>query len=329
MLSKQLIRCFHREHQKIREALLRIVEALRKDESLKLRVVTHQASRLLGPHLQYLEEVMFPEIEPLVGTAYLERLRDQHGKMAETFEKLEALSKAHETPESEREAAARDVHDLLPLICECEGLVIGLESLSDHGIKRITAARENALSEGRDILAWCEEKKRWKEEHPKSAAAQKKEARTRARDVMTEKIQVCTLDDSALDALKVMEAFDCGFVPIVLDQVSRVLEGVVTDRDLAIALGKHDDRPGALALKKCLRRHPITVGPESPIAEVTWLMEKHEIQRIPVVDENRRIVGLISMRDLAREAWRERSMQHREITERGLGEIMESMALRH
>lgn len=149
----------------------------------------------------------------------------------------------------------------------------------------------------------------------------------RAKDIMITKVQACTMNDRAADAIQIMGKYNCGFVPIILDHNSWVLEGVVTDRDLVLYLGKQDKRPSEVTLEECFTRSPISIRKDASLLEIAWLMEENQIHRIPVVDENHKLLGVISVKDLAEEASKERGASHREITEREIGEIIESIAI--
>lgn len=146
------------------------------------------------------------------------------------------------------------------------------------------------------------------------------------RDLMTREIETCTLEDSAAQAIAIMTRRNCGFVPVVLDPFSNVLEGVVTDRDLALFLGRSGRRAGEVKIKECFTRDPKCVVEDTKLHDVARLMEDFHIHRVPVTDNNRRLLGIISLKDLAEEAWKERGTENPEVTEKEIGEIVESIS---
>ncbi len=99
----------------------------------------------------------------------------------------------------------------------------------------------------------------------------------------------------AREAARTMKAEDVGALPIVEDGR---LVGVVTDRDLAIRLlaeGKDADTPvGQIASKDV-----VTVDPQQTLEEAARLMAEHQIRRIPIVEEDGRLVGILAQADLA------------------------------
>ena len=92
---------------------------------------------------------------------------------------------------------------------------------------------------------------------------------------------------------------DCGEIPIVQDDSSRVPIGVVTDRDIVCRLVAKGMNPLEHTAESCMSQPVITVDEEKPIAEVLAVMEKHQIRRVPVVNVRGECVGMISQADLA------------------------------
>ena len=108
----------------------------------------------------------------------------------------------------------------------------------------------------------------------------------------------CAPADSVRDAIAIMRMEDCGIVPIV-DGGSRVV-GVLTDRDIALHLGENDAKPSEVTVEEAMTSEVVTCDPDAEISEVSRKMEQTQIRRI-LVCEDRRLVGVISTSDLARE----------------------------
>jgi CBS domain-containing protein len=114
-------------------------------------------------------------------------------------------------------------------------------------------------------------------------------------EAMTSNPTTVTPDTSAREAAEIMKSEDTGIVPIV--EGDR-LTGVITDRDLAlriVAEGKSaDTRVGELASKDL-----VTVDPQQSLEEAARLMAEHQVRRLPVVEEDGRLVGILAQKDVA------------------------------
>jgi CBS domain-containing protein len=101
--------------------------------------------------------------------------------------------------------------------------------------------------------------------------------------------------NTAAEAAQIMKAEDIGSLPIVEGDK---LVGVVTDRDLAIRVvaegGSTDTTVGDIASKDV-----VTVDPAQTIDEAARLMAEHQVRRLPVVEEDGRLVGILAQADIA------------------------------
>ena len=119
----------------------------------------------------------------------------------------------------------------------------------------------------------------------------------KARDIMTANPQVVTPADSVSKAAEIMRDADVGVVPVVEDQGSMRLAGVVTDRDIAIRVVA-EGRNGETSTREVMSSGLATVGPDDDISSVLDLMKAEQVRRIPVV-EGDRLVGIIAQADVA------------------------------
>jgi CBS domain-containing protein len=122
----------------------------------------------------------------------------------------------------------------------------------------------------------------------------------RVRDVMTPDPAFCTPDATAREAAALMRDNDCGSIPVVESQSSRRVVGTVTDRDLAIrglAEGKGPDT----RVRELMTEGPTTAGPEDEIEIVREVMIAQQVRRVPVVDDNGLLLGIVAQADLALE----------------------------
>lgn len=121
----------------------------------------------------------------------------------------------------------------------------------------------------------------------------------RVKELMTQPVYSCSVHDHANDAAQIMWEHDCGVVPVV-DGGDRVV-GVLTDRDLCMA-AHFQNRPltdipvaGVMAQQVC------TCGADDDIVEAERLMAEKQIHRLPVVNTNGSLIGILSLADVARQ----------------------------
>ena len=121
----------------------------------------------------------------------------------------------------------------------------------------------------------------------------------KARDIMTPNPAVVTPDAPISRAAEIMRDLDVGIVPVVDDVSSMRLEGVLTDRDIAVRCVALRHRPICRVADHMSARNIDTARPDAEITDVIAKMEKDRVRRIPIVDENKRLVGIIAQADLA------------------------------
>lgn len=119
----------------------------------------------------------------------------------------------------------------------------------------------------------------------------------RARDVMTPDPACCTPSTALDDVAKLMVQNDCGEIPVV-DSDNQVV-GVVTDRDIVCRVVAEGRNPIGYTAENCMSQPVITVAEDAAIDEVVVAMERHQIRRIPVVNERGECTGIIAQADLA------------------------------
>jgi CBS domain-containing protein len=133
------------------------------------------------------------------------------------------------------------------------------------------------------------------------AADQAKEERMgqKVRDVMTSNPQTIAPHSPVTEAARIMKQADTGIVPVV--EGDRLV-GTITDRDIAIRVVAESRDPQGTKVDEIASREIVTVDPDQDLDEALKLMARHQVRRLPVVEEDGRPVGMLSQADVARES---------------------------
>jgi CBS domain-containing protein len=118
-----------------------------------------------------------------------------------------------------------------------------------------------------------------------------------ARDFMTSDPACCRPHTMLDQVAKMMVQYDCGEIPVI--DVNERPVGVVTDRDIVCRVVAEGRNPMAYPAETCMSKSVVTVRADAPIEEVVSIMERHQIRRVPVVDEQGCCIGIISQSDVA------------------------------
>jgi CBS domain-containing protein len=122
----------------------------------------------------------------------------------------------------------------------------------------------------------------------------------RVKEIMTPDPARCTPETAVAEAATLMRDNDCGSIPVVENTASNRLIGTVTDRDLAIrvlAAGKGPDTP----VRGVMTPDPVTCVPEDEVEDLRQVMIEQQVRRVPVVDTDGMLVGIVAQADVARE----------------------------
>lgn len=118
------------------------------------------------------------------------------------------------------------------------------------------------------------------------------------KDVMTTELCCCLPEDSAMTAARLMKQMDAGFIPVVGSEVDPTLLGVVTDRDLCMAVIAEGLDPNTVMLGECMSTAVVTTRPEEDIDNAVNLMRDYQIRRVPVVNRTGALAGIVSTADV-------------------------------
>jgi CBS domain-containing protein len=133
----------------------------------------------------------------------------------------------------------------------------------------------------------------------------------RIRDLMTKQVASVRSNDSAAVAARLMWDCDCGVVPVIDDEGHAV--AMITDRDICMAALMRDRAPSAIPVADAMSRDLRSCGPEDEVSTAEELMRMHQIRRIPIVDRDRRPVGMLSLADIVRATDRKKGRTAREV----------------
>ena len=131
------------------------------------------------------------------------------------------------------------------------------------------------------------------------------------RDVMTPGVRSVSPSQSLAEAAEVMKGEDVGAVPVV--EEGR-LAGIVTDRDIVIRAVADRRDPQTVKVEEVASRDLVTVEPEQDLDEALALMARHQVRRLPVVEQGQ-LVGMLAQADVALEA-----------KEKNVGEMVEEIS---
>jgi CBS domain-containing protein len=134
----------------------------------------------------------------------------------------------------------------------------------------------------------------------------------KVREHMTERPRCVTPDTPVSEAAELMAAEDVGSLPILEGDT---LAGVVTDRDIVVrAVAKRKD-PQGMPVREVATRDLVTVRPDEDLSDALKLMAANQVRRLPVVDEDNRLVGVLAQADVALAA-----------KEKAVGEMVEEIS---
>ena len=122
------------------------------------------------------------------------------------------------------------------------------------------------------------------------------------RDVMTRQVVFGIPEDTVDKIARMMKANDIGPIPIVKDEVTRKLVGIVTDRDLVVNVLAQGRDPYKTRAAEVMTANVVTCQEGDSLDKALNAMSAYQVRRIPVVNSSEQIVGIISQADIATRA---------------------------
>lgn len=116
------------------------------------------------------------------------------------------------------------------------------------------------------------------------------------RDIMTRDVEVVRPDSAIQEAASKMKSLDVGSLPVCDNH--RLL-GVVTDRDIAVRAVAAGRDPKTTTVSETMTPELIYCFEDEPLREAAKLMERYQIRRLPILNREKHLVGIVSLGDLA------------------------------
>jgi CBS domain-containing protein len=119
----------------------------------------------------------------------------------------------------------------------------------------------------------------------------------RVKDIMTRDVQVLPPDATVAAAGQEMKRLDCGMLPVC--QGGRIL-GIITDRDIAVRAAASGLDPNVTTVSAIMSHETLVYCYEDEeVEDVARAMSDHQVRRVPVLDQRKQLVGVVSLGDLA------------------------------
>lgn len=120
-------------------------------------------------------------------------------------------------------------------------------------------------------------------------------------EIMTAAVECCVPEDSSQKAAEIMKNADTGVVPVLAGEDNPKVVGIITDRDLCLGVVAGGRSPREVHVKECMTGRVVTCHPEDDVRRVADMMAENQIRRMPVVDKDGGIVGIVSLADISQE----------------------------
>jgi CBS domain-containing protein len=121
-------------------------------------------------------------------------------------------------------------------------------------------------------------------------------------EVMTKDPVCCLPNDSVAKAAELMKSENIGSIPVIENKQSQKLVGIVTDRDLALKIVAGGLDTQSTTVETVMTHKVVTCRADDDLQKALDAMAEHQLRRIPVVDNDKKIVGIIAQADVATRA---------------------------
>jgi len=121
----------------------------------------------------------------------------------------------------------------------------------------------------------------------------------KCRDIMTRDVVTATAESTIVDVARLMKNADIGPILIVDNEASNTLVGIVTDRDIVMKVIADGQDANTTRVGEVMSKKLVTCRADDDVDVAMKSMAQFQLRRIPVVEDNMRLVGIISQADLA------------------------------
>jgi CBS domain-containing protein len=118
-------------------------------------------------------------------------------------------------------------------------------------------------------------------------------------EVMTKNPVCCRPDDMVVKVAQLMQRENIGSIPVIENELTQKLVGIVTDRDLALKIVAKGHDAKSTKVEAVMTRQVVTCRAGDDLQKALDAMAEHQLRRIPIVDTNDKIVGIIAQADVA------------------------------
>ena len=116
-------------------------------------------------------------------------------------------------------------------------------------------------------------------------------------DVMTHGVEFAPPDATVQEAATIMAEHDVGALPI---GAADALEGILTDRDIILRVVVDGRDPSQVRVRDVMSSMLFTCGPDDTVDAALRTMREHQVRRLPVLDGDEHVIGIVALSDLAR-----------------------------
>jgi CBS domain-containing protein len=121
-------------------------------------------------------------------------------------------------------------------------------------------------------------------------------------EVMTKNPICCLPESMVAEAAKLMKSENIGSIPVIENEQSHKLVGIVTDRDLALKIVAEGLDAKSTKVAMVMTHKVVTCQADDDLQKALDAMAEHQVRRIPVVDKEQKILGIIAQADVATRA---------------------------
>ena len=145
----------------------------------------------------------------------------------------------------------------------------------------------------------------------------------RVEELMTRTVQACHPEDSLERAAQLMWEKDCGGVPVCITDGTTQVVGMITDRDICMCAYLQGKALRELKVSEAIAGQQVRVCRSSDsVSEAKNAMRQMRVRRLPVINSQGELVGVLSLADLAREAVRQQGYPQRQLTDADVNDTL-------